>query len=179
LTWWTSYALSSAEDVVDGQRVPRSWDQPHAFKGLLGYRWPRGLSLSLAATAHTGWPTTPTFATVTTNRDGEEEIVETLGPRNPDRFETYLRFDAGIRREIPFSRGGGLVVAVDVLNLTDRDNACCVDDFVTEQRPDGSVAVRPIYEHWLGFTPLVSLTWTFGEGARSSGGFSAQPPSNE
>ena len=32
-----SYTLSAADDIIDGDQVPRSWDQTHSGKFLLGY----------------------------------------------------------------------------------------------------------------------------------------------
>ena len=48
--WWASYVLSSAEDEIDGRRVPRSWDQPQAGRFLVGYRRGGRWSISLSGT---------------------------------------------------------------------------------------------------------------------------------
>jgi hypothetical protein len=53
LTWSASYTRSSAIDVIDGTSVPRSWDQPHAGKVLVAYRWNPGWFVAADATVHT------------------------------------------------------------------------------------------------------------------------------
>jgi hypothetical protein len=56
---------------------------------------------------------------------------------------------------------GRLTAELEVLNLTDRQNPCCVDDVEFEALPGGDFAARPKYEFWLGRTPSFSLAWEF------------------
>jgi outer membrane receptor protein involved in Fe transport len=160
LHWWISYAWSSARNVIDGVEVPRSWDQPHAVKCLVGSRPGEGWSLSLAGTAHTGWPTTPVHAQITTLPDGSTEVTRVLGRRNSDRFPTYVRLDAKASRGIAL-RNGRLRLDVEVVNLTDRENICCVDEVLFETGEDGTGEVERELDSWLGITPSVSLSWEF------------------
>jgi hypothetical protein len=112
--------------------------------------------VSLAGTAHSGWPTTPGEAVALP--DGSFEIVP--GIRNSDRFDTYARLDLKARCSFALPHGR-LWLNVEILNLTDQENACCVDDFLTEPLPDGSVDVRPTFDNWLGITPSYSILWRF------------------
>jgi len=64
--WWVSYTLSEAMDRIDGEEVPRSWDQTHAGRFLIGYRREDRWSISFTGSVHTGWPTTPVTAEVET-----------------------------------------------------------------------------------------------------------------
>ena len=154
--WWVSYVRSSAEDDLLGERVPRSWDQPHAGKVLLAYRWDPGWFVSLAGTAHTGWPTTPVAGRL--DEDGEGELV--LGPRNTGRFPTYARLDLKVSRTISRARGR-LRFQLEVLNVTDRANVCCVDELLLMPRDDGTVEVGRELDTWLGITPSFSAQWEF------------------
>lgn len=158
--WWASYAWSKAEDVVDGDGVPRSWDQTHAAKFLTAYRFGDRWSLSLAGSVHTGWPTTPVSAVVVTLPGGGTEIMPILGPRNSDRFPTYARFDVKARRTFALP-DGRLRLDLEIANIADRENVCCVDDFAYTVRPDGSVDVEPELNDWLGLTPSFSVLWEF------------------
>jgi len=158
--WWVSYAWSSAEDVIDGDGVPRSWDQTHAAKVLAAFRRGDRWSLSLSGAVHTGWPTTPVSAEITTLPSGATEITPILGPRNSDRFPTYARLDVKASRSFPLSNGR-LRLDLEVVNLTDRKNICCIDDFLYEPRPDGTVDVEPELSYWLGITPSFSVLWEF------------------
>ena len=159
--WRAGYALSSAEDVIGSENVPRSWDQTHAGSFLVGYRLDDRWFFSLAGTAHTGWPTTPFRTDLTVPPGGEEpDFDEVLGPRNSERFPTYIRFDLKARGSFVVP-GGMLRVEVEILNLLDRLNACCIDDVEIEVNPDGSVDVDSQFGYWLGLTPTIRLAWEF------------------
>ena len=155
-----SYAWSRAEDVIDGQGVPRNWDQTHAGKFLVGYRHGDIWSFSVSGTAHTGWPTTPVTATATTLPGGAIQFNQINGDRNTDRFPTYSRLDVKTSRAFTIP-GGRLRLDLEVLNVANRDNACCVDDFNYRARPNGSVEVDREFQSWLGRTPTFSIVWEF------------------
>ncbi|HZN54577.1 MAG TPA: TonB-dependent receptor [Candidatus Polarisedimenticolaceae bacterium] len=142
LTWLASYTWSSATDLVDGRTVPRSWDQPHAGKVLVAYRWQPGWFVAADATVHTGWPTTPVTLVA-----GEP----VAGPRNSARLPTYARLDLKGGRTIETQRGS-IRLELSVLNATDRDNACCLDEVL----PTGVT-----YDSWLGITPAMQVVWRF------------------
>ncbi|HET6372061.1 MAG TPA: hypothetical protein VFG76_02060, partial [Candidatus Polarisedimenticolia bacterium] len=57
--------------------------------------------------------------------------------------------------------GGSLKLDVEILNLTNRSNVCCIDDFALEPLANGSVDVEPQYNSWLGVTPSAKLIWEF------------------
>lgn len=157
LTWWVGYALSSAEDRVAGADILRSWDQTHAGEFLVGYRWGDRWSLSLSGSAHSGWPTTPVSGVIVTPPD---EIESVPGPRNSIRFSHYVRFDLKARRSFELSRGR-LWLTAEIVNLTDRDNICCVDEFEFAIEPGGGIDGTTTYDYWLGFTPAFSVLWEF------------------
>jgi hypothetical protein len=155
--WWVSYTRSSAEDEIRGADVPRSWDQPHAGRAFIAYRFGERGSLALSGTAHSGWPTTPITAGIDPE-SGEPEAE--LGPRNSTRFDDYARLDFKGRWSFALPRGR-LTAELEVLNLTDRQNPCCVDDVEFEELPGGGFAAQPLYVPWLGRTPSFSLSWEF------------------
>jgi outer membrane receptor protein involved in Fe transport len=160
LFWWVHYALSAAEDVIDGETVPRSWDQTHAGRFLVGYRRDERWSVALTGSIRTGWPTTPILAEVVTLPDGSTEIEAVPGARNTDRFSTYSRFDVKARRSFDVSRGR-LWLTLEIVNLTDRDNPCCLDDVSFDPRPDGTIDVHRQDDSWLGIAPSFSVLWEF------------------
>jgi hypothetical protein len=86
--------------------------------------------------------------------------VPIVGPRNAERFPYYQRVDVRVARLIP-TGSGQLRVFVQILNVFDRDNPCCITDFDFEPQPDGSVAVAPTYDNWLPRLPTVGVTWEF------------------
>ena len=160
LHWWVSYAWSKADDVIDGRGVPRSWDQTHAGKFLLAYRFGERWTISTSGSAHTGWPTTPATGEDVGPPGGPPEFETVLGERNSDRFPYYLRIDLKAERSF-FLPVGRLRLDLEILNVTDRDNVCCVDDFSFRQRSDGTVEAIPEESNWLGFTPSFSILWDF------------------
>ena len=160
LQWWAGYAWSTATDRIDGRDEPRSWDQTHTVRGLLAWRPNDRWSISFSGTVHTGWPTTPVTAENVVQPGGgvEPEIVP--GERNSDRFPTYARVDLRAGRR--FSPAWGrLGFEVEVTNLFNRGNVCCVDEFQFFTQPDGSVDAVADPERWLGLIPSFSLTMEF------------------
>ena len=159
LTWWGGYALSSADDRIDGHLEPRSWDQTHAFKFLVGAT-PGPWAISLSGSAHTGWPTTPMGAKLAPAPGGGQEAVADPGERNSDRFPWYLRFDLKGSRTFEVGRGR-LRLELELLNLTNRENVCCLDEFVFHTNAQGKARVDETRDDWLGFTPTGRLVWEF------------------
>lgn len=153
--WWAAYTWSLAQDVEGGIKVPRSWDQPHGARFLVGWRIADRWRIALSGAAHSGWPTTPVGARLV---DGEAELV--LGPRNGTRFDDYARLDFKASRWFDTPRGR-LRVDLEIVNLTDHRNVCCVDEAEAFLRPDGSAAVRRDLEYWLRITPTVNVAWEF------------------
>jgi len=158
--WWVSYAYSEAEDRESGRWIPRSWDQPHAAKFLVGYRRADRWSLSLVGSAHTGWPTTPGTAVATMGDPGEDPFEVELGERNSDRFPRYVRYDLKARRG--FALGDSrLWFTLEVVNLADRKNACCIDELLIVENPDGTAEINRLFDFWLGRTASFSVLWRF------------------
>lgn len=153
--WWISYARSRAADTIDGRSVPRSWDQPNAASGGMTVQLPNDWSAGFAAAYHTGWPTTPTIAVRTAN--GLDVV---LGPRNSERLPSFFRLDGRISKSFR-TRRGALSLSLDVLNLTNHDNVCCVSDSVPYVRDDGALGVMREDRSLLPIFPSLSARWRF------------------
>lgn len=160
LGWWASYALARADDRIDGAAVPRSWDQRHAASVGLDLRLPHGWSVNLGGTFHSGWPTTSVTG-VPAGEGGDEPEVELVpGPRNGARYPDYYRLDLRAGKTFT-TRAGEVTITLEVLNLTDRRNLCCVEDFITEVGDDGEVVVTPEYGTWAPMVPSLGVQWRF------------------
>ena len=157
---WGSYALASTEDEIDGAWVPRSWDQRHTLSAGMSLHPNDRWSFDATWLFHTGWPTTPLTAQQVVAADGSTTIEATPGPRNSERFGAYARMDAQLRRTFRLDRGN-LNVFLGVTNLTDRQNACCVQSFDFAPRPDGSVDVKRNEGFWQEMVPQFGLIWEF------------------
>ncbi len=160
LQWLASYTFSSATDVISGVDVPRSWDQPHAGSFLVSYRWRPGWFMSFSGTVHTGWPITPVTGSAVGLPDGSTAIEPVAGPRNSERYPTYARLDLKAGRTIATAKGN-VRVELSIVNVTDRENACCVDEVQFAARPDGRIDSKTTYDYWLGITPSLQVLWTF------------------
>jgi hypothetical protein len=157
--WSATYSRSTAVDILDGRRVPRSRDQPHAFQFALGYRstaWEAGL----AGVWHTGWPTTAMGGRLVEEPGGETAFEPVPGPRNGDRLPDYHRLDVRVGRHLRLGRGR-LTIYAEVTNLYDRRNVCCVEDFAFVPGADGSVLVDREEGYWLQRVPSLGIVWRF------------------
>ena len=160
LSWWGGYALASTEDEIDGRSVPRSWDQRHAVNAGIGYRFRPGWELDLAGVWHSGWPTTRVDARAVTDPNGMLVVQPGLGPRNAERFPPYHRLDLKLARRVRLP-DSTLTMFLEVLNLYDRNNVCCVEEFQFTPKPNGSVRVERREGHWLSLAPSFGISWEF------------------
>ena len=160
LSWWASYVISRAEDLIDGVWVRRSWDQRHALTAGLNLSLPSNWSFSFSGQYHSGWPTTELTAEAVAAGEDEPEIVTTVGPRNASSYPAYGRLDLRISKLFPTDRGE-FRVYLEILNLTNRTNVCCTEDFEFEIEDDLSVTVIPEYRSWAPFIPTFGLGWRF------------------
>jgi len=150
---WLGYSWASVEDRITGREVPRSWDQSHVLTaGLIysGERW----DLSLTASWHSGWPTT----------DVELLTLEPFplvgtGPRNSARLGSYARLDLHIARHFVPAPEQRLTVFLDVSNLTNRRNDCCVEYQLETEEAATFLDVAPVES--LPTVPSVGIIWEF------------------
>ena len=154
LFWWLGYAWSEIEDETPGGDVVRSWDQTHTFKGGLSWRWgPWGFSA--AAEARSGWPRTTMTGELLLQPDGSETLVLEVSGRNASRYSDLHALDVRVSRDFDVKRGD-LTAFLEITNLYDRQNPCCIEYSV---RADGSLGSRD--KHWLPLVPSLGVIWRF------------------
>jgi outer membrane receptor protein involved in Fe transport len=159
-SWWASYVLARAEDQIDGTWEPRSWDQRHALTAGLNLDLPHDWSLNLAALYHTGWPTTELLAEVAIGEDGEPEVETSYGSRNALKYPAYARLDLRVSKFFP-TRHGEFKAFLEIINLSNRENVCCTEDFEFEIEDDLAVTVIPETRNWATFIPTLGIGWRF------------------
>ncbi len=154
---WFSYVWSETEDVVSGVKTPRSWDQTHAVS--TGIRWTRGRwDVTLADTWHSGWPMTA-VAVQTAATPGGNVSTAVIGPRNGERLGSFQSLDLRASRRFALPRGE-LEAFLEITNLTNHDNPCCIDyQVVTE--PDGATRLDVQTSNWLGVVPSIGVLWKY------------------
>jgi hypothetical protein len=148
-------------DRIDGVDPPRSWDQRHAFQGGLGWsddKW----DVNVAASLHSGWPTTDLELVQTaTDADGEPVLSAIPGPRNALKHGTFASIDFRVSRRFDV-RKGQLTTFLEVANLANRRNECCLDWDLAE---DADIAENGGLErgrdYWLPLVPAVGVLWEF------------------
>jgi outer membrane receptor protein involved in Fe transport len=141
LFWWFSYAWSEVLDKTIDQKIARSWDQTHAVKAGLSWRW-GAWDFSAAGEVHTGWPKSVLPA---------EEL-------NTSQYSVFHTLDVRVSREFDVRRGD-LTVFLEVSNLYDRENTCCTEYSVTPG-PSGPLLVEK-EARWLPLLPSLGVIWRF------------------
>jgi hypothetical protein len=145
LGWWASFAWSEAKDIIDGRRVPRSWDQSWAVTA--GFDWTRGdWRFGAIASARRGWPTTRVLPT-------------SLGQRNAARFPSRIGLDLRAEYRRPL-RIGSLAVTMELTNAVNAGNICCAE-LVSTDDGGGGVAFATRKSDWLPIVPSVGVLWEF------------------
>ena len=157
--WWLSYTWSNAEDEIEGVDIPRSWDQRHAATASLtwqGERW----SFSAVGRFRSGWPRTPLSVGPILDSGGILVGIDTdLSQRNSARYDDYTRLDLRLARRVP-TRRGEFELFLEVFNVFDASNDCCVMDHDLVLTP--TVSATPSIDSYLPFFPSFGFAWTFG-----------------
>jgi hypothetical protein len=151
---WFNYAWSRVTDREGGTDTRRSWDQTNNLGA--GLTWAEaGWQATLAATYHTGWPTTPLRFVAPGGGTGEW----VAGPRNADRLPAFASVDVRVSRDFRLRRGT-LNVFAEATNLLNRGNPCCTD-FSFEPTSGGGTELEREYRDWLPLVPNVGVLWKF------------------
>ena len=154
LSWWGAYSFSKVEDQVNGSDVVRSWDQRHAMQA--GFSWrPGDWQLDLAAGVHTGWPKTDLVLSF----DSSGEPVVTPGPRNAERYGTFVSVDIRASRKFKLGKGT-LSTFVELTNTLNRKNPCC-SDFDLEEDSAGVSFLEKNEDDWLPLLPALGFLYEF------------------
>ena len=92
--------------------------------------------------------------------EGEIDYELVYGPRNADRLPNYLRFDMRASRTFKLDFGE-LSVFLEIINLTNRSNICCLDDFEAIENEEGIVEIEYKETYWAPFIPSIGVGWRF------------------
>lgn len=154
LSGWVGYTYSRALDRVNEEWLHRGWDQRNYVSGGVNWRGSRWQA-SLAATWHQGWPTTAVeLATL-----DPFPLVE-AGERNAINLSDYARLDLRVARNFDVGAAGELTVFLEVSNVTQRNNDCCVEyQLEDEETPEVFLDVEP--RSSLPLVPSLGVLWKF------------------
>ena len=158
--WWATYVLSEATDSIERRDELRSWDQRHALQGGIswsGSKW----DIALAANIHSGWPLTElNLVEDGVDDSGDPAFVAIPGPRNIGRHPTFASLDFRIARTWQLQRGT-LMAFLEVSNVTDRNNECCLDFDLEEDEDTGELVFERGIDYWTPLLPAIGVLWTF------------------
>ena len=159
-TWWASYTLAETTDRIDQVDELRSWDQRHAFQGGLAWsneKW----DIALAASIHSGWPTTRLMLVEDgVDDEGEPVFVAITGPRNVERLSAFGSLDLRISRKWKLQRGS-FMAFLEVSNVTNRSNECCLDWDLEEDELTGEDVFERGIDYWMPLAPAIGVLWEF------------------
>lgn len=158
LSWWASYSLSDVADTIMGDEQARAWDQRHSLQ--LGLNWKNeAWDFSVAAHVRSGWPTTSLRLEEVPVAGGGTETVAIPGPRNAERLSSFASLDARLSRTFDVRRGK-LTAFVEIANLLNRDNVCCIDYDLGEDAA-GNDILEFSKDFWLPLLPAAGILWEF------------------
>ena len=152
LNLWLSYTRASADDRIDGDWRPRSWDQRHSISS--GVIWNRGpWSVSGTVLWHSGWQTTVLPATI-----AEDEQPDLQ--RNGDQLPEFISVDFRVSRTWEWSQQS-LTLFLEVTNMLNRDNVGAYEYELEEDEENGGFIVIAEEETLLPLVPSLGLLWRF------------------
>jgi vitamin B12 transporter len=120
-SWSASYALSTSEEEVSGEWVPRPFDQRHAFNLQVAYRPTADWSVALGWIYHSPWPFTEIAYHFGETIWGQQFASAYADVLNQGRLTPYKRIDFRASRRLRLGRSD-LLLYVDVFNLLNREN---------------------------------------------------------
>jgi len=156
---WASLALAKAEEDVPGQGwTPRLWEQEHTLSAGLswtGAKW----NLNLAGLFHGGSPTTGLSHEVIATPGGDMDVI-VAGERNGAKLGNYARVDLRASRVVQM-RSGRFSYYLEVTNLANRENPCCVESFHLETNRNGFTWLDLEETDWLPMLPSFGFQFEF------------------
>lgn len=148
--WWANLTHSDTDERLPAGRFERSWDEPWSVKG--GGEWKGDAwTVTMNAAYRSGWP-------ITSLGLSDGQLV--AGRFNDRRLPASASLDVLASRHLPTDRGE-LSWYVEVSNLLDRRNECCLDYDISPGAGGGSPVLATTLDRSFGAVPNLGLRWTF------------------
>jgi len=123
----------------------------------LGLAWQMdSWKLGIAGRIHTGWPETP-LALAFDNETSR--YYAQPGPRNSEQYGIFATLDLRLSKSFNMKKGH-LTGFGEVINLTNRNNPCCVE-YGSDVSWSGNHSLKQKTEYWLPILPSVGVLWEF------------------
>jgi outer membrane receptor for ferrienterochelin and colicin len=157
-TWSGAYALSRVEELVEGEWMPRPYDQRHAVNLQFALRPTPDWSFAMGWIYHSPWPYTEIHYRIEETVWGQPVIVPYADALNQGRLIPYRRVDFRASRRFRVGRSDLLLYA-DVFNLMNRENA--MDSEHSAGWDGGRLVTDRTFYPQLGIMPSLGLRWVF------------------
>jgi outer membrane receptor for ferrienterochelin and colicin len=159
LSGWVSLSLAEAREKVEGDWQSRSWEQRQTLafgSSWTGTHW----NVSLAGLFHSGTPTT--YIGIETQRlpGGGTAVEGVVGERNADHLSPYTRVDLRANRDVQYANSK-LTLYVEVTNLLNSRNECCIENYELQQTPGGMPFLHTTTGYYLPMLPSFGIQWEF------------------
>jgi hypothetical protein len=159
LSGWVSLSIAEAREDVQGDWQSRSWEQEQTLafgSSWTGEKW----NVSLGGLFHSGTPTTYIGIEATPLPGGGMDVQGVVGPRNAEHFDPYTRLDLRVNRDVQL-RSSKLSLYLEVTNLFNSKNECCINDYRVEPGRSNSVFLATDIGYWLPMLPSFGFQWEF------------------
>ena len=159
LSGWVSLSFAEAQENVQGDWQSRSWEQEQTLafgSSWTGAKW----NVSLAGLFHSGTPTTYIGIETMPLPGGGMDVQGVVGPRNEEHFAAYTRLDLRANRDVQL-RNSKLSFYLEVTNLLNSQNECCINDYHLEPGRNNSVVLVTDPGYWLPMLPSFGFQWEF------------------
>jgi hypothetical protein len=155
---WLSLVFAKARDRDADGWTSRLWEQRRTASfgaSFTGVKW----NLSLAGIFHDGIPSTD-LESRRFDVPGQGEVLwYATGKRNGTRLANYERIDLRVNRDVAM-RGGRMSFYLEVTNLMNRENPCCIEGG-HEQSSGGAPYLVFDESNWLPMLPSFGLQYEF------------------
>lgn len=166
LSYWVSYCLSRTTERIDGNWVPRYYDQRHTFYCDVSWKPNRKWRFNLAWQYHSGWPYTAVkVVDLHKNPGGYWDWYWGPGPLYGERYPDYNRLDLRINRAF-HTNYGQITAFLEIRNVLNRANQR--EHHFTGRLTeigDGTEAEVDISttdtEDWPSMVPSFGVSWDF------------------
>jgi hypothetical protein len=156
---WASLVIAQTEENVQGQGwTPRLWDQEQTLSAGLswtGAKW----NVNAAGLFHNGSPTTSLSHETIATPGGDVDVI-VAGDRNGARLGNYARIDLRATRSVEL-RSGRFSYYLEVTNLLNRENPCCVESYHLETNVNGFTWLNVEQTDWLPMLPSFGFQFEF------------------
>jgi hypothetical protein len=166
LSYWVSYSISKTTERIDGNWVPRYYDQRHTFYCDVSWKPNQKWRFNMAWQYHSGWPyTAAKVVDLHKNPGGYWAWSWDAGPLYAERYPDYNRMDLRLHRAF-HTKYGRITAFLEIRNILNHINQR-EHHYLGQltEIGDGTEAEVDIStndtENWPSMVPSFGVKWDF------------------